>query len=264
MAAGDGDVSSGLVLASALSEFGDGIKFLVQSDTSQYGDTQVGGPGEVSRLLGLHLQLSGFAVLFATLIAVPLGLVLGHLGRGQFLATSVSNIGRAIPSLALIALFFSFLGPSKENIILALTLLAIPPLFTNTYVGVRQVDRDTVDAAKGQGFTGAQVLSRVELPLALPLIFGGLRTAAVGVVATATIAPLAGVESLGTPLVARGVYGSAGQIGAAIAVALLAVVVELVFAALQRVVTPRGIRLTTNAHKRRAPFLSPSRKMQHA
>lgn len=251
------------LLGSALSQFGDGLKFLVQSDTSNYGDTRVGGPAEVLRLLGQHLELSGFSVLLAALIAIPIGLWLGHLGRGQVVATSVSNIGRAVPSLALIALFFSFLGPSKANIILALTLLAIPPIFTNTYVGVRQTDRDTVDAARGMGFTPGRVLSRVELPLALPLIFGGLRTAAVGVVATATIAPLAGVDSLGTPLVARGVYGSAGQIGAAIAVALLAVIVEILFAGLQRVVTPRGLRLTGDAHKQRAPFLSLRRRVQH-
>lgn len=252
-----------MVIASALSEFGDGIKFLVSSDTSQYGDIKVGGPGEVWRLLRQHLELSGFAVLFAALIAIPAGLWLGHLGKGQFVATSVSNIGRAVPSLAIIAFFFSFLGPSKENIILALTLLAIPPLFTNTYVGVRQVDRDTVDAARGMGFSEGRILSRVELPMSLPLIFGGLRTAAVSVVATATIAPLAGVQSLGTPLVARGVYGSAGQIGAAIAVALLAVLVEVLFGALQRAVTPRGLKLAGDTrHKRRASFLNPTRKVQ--
>lgn len=251
------------VLASALSEFGDGLKFLVESDTSQYGDTQVGGPGEVGRLLRLHLELSGFAVLFATLIAVPLGLVLGHLGRGQFVATSVSNVGRAVPSLALIAFFFAYLGPSKINIIFALTLLAIPPLLTNTYVGVRQVDRDAIDSARGMGFTEAGILGRVELPLALPLIFGGLRTAAVGVVATATIAPLAGVQSLGTPLVAQGVYGSAGQIGAAIAVALLAVLVEVSFGLLQRAVTPRGLKLSGDARPgKRLSFLTPTRRVQ--
>ena len=251
-------------LASVLSQFADGLKFLVSSDTSQYGDVQVGGPGEVGRLLVQHLELSFFSVLIAAAIAIPLGLVLGHLGKGQFAATSVSNIGRAVPSLAIIALFFSFLGPSKENIILALTLLALPPLFTNTYIGVRQTDRDTVDAARGMGFTEMQILRRVELPLALPLIFGGLRTAAVGVVATATIAPLAGVQSLGTPLVARGVYGSAGAIGAAIAIAALAILVEVVFAALQRLVTPRGLRLTTAAPRRRLGFLTPTRKAQTA
>jgi osmoprotectant transport system permease protein len=246
-----------------LQEFVDGLKFLVSSDTSQYGDTQVGGPGEVGKLLAEHLELSGSSILFASMIAIPAGLYLGHLGKGQFIATSVSNVGRAVPSLAIIAFFFAYFGPSKVNIILALTLLAIPPLFTNTYVGVRQVDSDTVDASKGMGFSGFQVLSRVELPLAVPLIFGGLRTAAVSVVATATIAPLAGVQSLGTPLVARGVYGSAGQIGAAIAVALLAVLVEVAFAALQRAVTPRGLKLAGEMrHQRRASFLTPTRRIQ--
>jgi osmoprotectant transport system permease protein len=252
-----------MVLASALSEFGDGLRFLVQSDTSSYGDTQVGGPHEVLRLLSLHLQLSGFSLLFAALVAIPAGLVLGHLGRGQFLATSVSNIGRAVPSLAIIAFFFSFLGPSKANIILALTLLAIPPLFTNTYVGVRQVDPDSVDAARGMGYGEGRILAGVELPMSLPLVFGGLRTAAVSVVATATIAPLAGVESLGTPLVARGVYGTAGQIGAAIAIAVLAVVVEVVFAALQSAVTPRGLKLAAGRRtRRRGAYLLPTRKVQ--
>ena len=251
------------LLASALDQFADGVRFLVQSDTSNYGDVQVGGPKEVGRLLRLHLELSGLAVLFATLIAIPAGLVLGHIGRGQFAATTVSNVGRAVPSLALIAFFFSFLGPSRANIVLALTLLAIPPLFTNTYVGVRQVDRDTVDASRGMGFSPFRILSRVELPLALPLIFGGLRTAAVSVVATATIAPLAGVQSLGYPLVARGVYGSAGQIGAAIAVALLAILVEVLFGLLQRAVTPKGLKLAGDTrHKRRALFMTPTRRMQ--
>jgi osmoprotectant transport system permease protein len=251
------------MLASALSDFGDGLKFLVQSDTSNYGDTQIGGPHEVLRLLGLHLELSGFSVLFAALVGIPLGLLLGHAGRGQFLATSVSNIGRAVPSLALIAFFFAFLGPSKQNIILALTLLAIPPLLTNTYVGVRQVDREAVDAARGMGYGELRVLGGVELPMSLPLIFGGLRTAAVSVVATATIAPLAGVESLGTPLVARGVYGSAGQIGAAIAVAVLAVLVEVVFAALQSAVTPRGLKVAGDrSQRRRGSFMTPTRRVQ--
>jgi len=253
-----------MIPASVLSPFVDGFHFLVQSDTSNYGDTKVGGPKEVLKLLGSHMYLSTFSVLFAVLVAVPIGLWLGHIGRGQVVATSVSNIGRAVPSLAIIALFFSFLGPSKTNIILALTLLALPPLFTNTYVGVRQTDRDTVDAARGMGFTGRQILFRVELPLALPLIFGGLRTAAVGVVATATIAPLAGVQSLGTPLIAPGVYGPAGQYGTMMLVALLAITVEVSFAALQRAVTPRGLRLAGDAHKKRAPFLSLRRRVQHA
>ena len=259
-------MSTGLTLASALGDFGDGLKFLVQEQPGNYKDSRIGGPSEVLPLLGDHLKLSGLAVLFATLIAVPAGMVLGHIGRFQILATSVSNIGRAVPSLALIAFFFVYLGPTTTNIVLALTLLAIPPLFTNTYVAVRQVDTDTVDAARGMGFSEARILSRVELPMSLPLIFGGLRTAAVSVVATATIAPLAGVDSLGTPLVARGVYGTPGQIGAAIAVALLAVLVEVSFGALQRAITPRGLKLTTDdaALKRRAVITTPQPKAMQA
>ena len=254
------------LLASALGDFGDGLRFLVEQRPGNYEGSRIGGINEVGGFLGQHLKLSGLAVLVATLVAIPVGAVLGHLGRFQLLATSVSNIGRAVPSLALIAFFFAYLGPSTLNIVLALALLAIPPLFTNTYVAVRQVDRDTVDAARGMGFSEAQVLLRVELPLAVPLIFGGLRTAAVSVVATATIAPLAGVDSLGTPLIARGVYGTPGQIGAAIAVALLAVVVEVVFGLLQRLATPKGLELSPSSarHRRRALITTPQREALQA
>lgn len=256
-------MSTSLVLAGALEEFGNGLKFLVSSDTDEYGGGQVGGPGEVWDLTSKHLELSFFAVLIAVLVAVPLGLWLGHLGRGQLAASTVANVGRAVPALGVAAFLFAYLGPSKENVIITLALLAVPPLFTNTYVGIRQVDRDVVDAARGMGFSGTRILLRLELPMALPLIFGGLRTAAVSVVATATIAPLVGVESLGTPLIARGVYGSAGQIGAAIAVALLAIACEVLFAGLQRAVTPKGLKLAGETrHKRRALILTPTRKVQ--
>lgn len=251
-----------MLLGSILGDFGDGLRFLVEQRPGNYEGSRIGGVHEVGGFLLQHLKLSGLAVLVAALIALPVGAVLGHLGRFQLAATSVSNIGRAVPSLALIAFFFAYLGPSTTNIVLALALLAIPPLFTNTYVAVRQVDSNTVDAARGMGFSEAQVLLRVELPLAIPLVFGGLRTAAVSVVATATIAPLAGVDSLGTPLIARGVYGTPGQIGAAIAVALLAVVVELLFGALQRLVTPKGLELSPASarHRRRALITTPQRE----
>lgn len=256
-------MSATVVVAGALDQFANGLEFLVSSNTDEYGGGQVGGPGEVGRLLNQHLQISGFAVLFAVLIAVPVGLWLGHLGKGQLAASTVANVGRAVPALGVAAFLFAYLGPSKTNVIITLTLLAIPPLFTNTYVGIRQVDRDVVDAARGMGFSPLRILLRLELPMALPLIFGGLRTAAVSVVATATIAPLVGVQSLGTPLIARGVYGSAGQIGAAIAVALLAIACEVVFALLQRAVTPKGLKLAGDQrHERRALTLTPTRKVQ--
>lgn len=256
-------MSATVVAVSALDQFTDGIKFLVQENAGQYEGSRVGGPGEVGYFLGQHLQIAGLSLLFAALIAIPAGLVLGHLGRGEFVASAIANVGRAVPALGVAAFLFAYIGPSKTNVIITLTLLAIPPLFTNTYIGVRQVDSDVIDAARGMGFSPARILSRLELPLALPLLFGGLRTAAVSVVATATIAPLVGVDSLGTPIVARGVYGAPGQIGAAIAVALLAILCEVLFAVLQRLVTPRGLKLAGETrHKRRGMILTPTRKVQ--
>ncbi len=240
-----------------LGDFGGGIEYLFEERPSVGGDTTVGGVDRVGRLLVEHLELSFVATLVAIVIALPVALVLGHLGRGELVASTVSNVGRAVPSLVLIALFFTFLGPGQTNVGLALVLLAIPPLFTNAYVGVRQVDREVVDAARGMGYSDAQVLTRVELPMALPLIFGGIRTAAVSVVATATIAPLGGAESLGSPIIAIGVHGIQGAIGAAIAVAVLAVLCEVAFAALQRAVTPRGLKLRDDAALAR-PVASPS------
>jgi osmoprotectant transport system permease protein len=190
------------------------------------------------------------ALAVASALAIPLALWLGHLGRGDFLATATSNVGRAVPSLALLAFFISFFGLGYTNVIAVLTLLAIPPLVTNTYVGVRQVDPDTVDAARGQGMTGAEIVRKIELPLALPSIFGGLRTSAVNVVATATIAPLANVQTLGEPIITPQTYGFVGQLGAAIVVALLTIAVDFVFARLQRAVTPAGLKLDQPARRR--------------
>jgi osmoprotectant transport system permease protein len=240
-----------------LGDFGGGVEYLFEERPSVGGDTMVGGVDRVGRLLVEHLELSFVATLVAIVVALPVALVLGHLGRGELVASTVSNVGRAVPSLVLIALFFTFLGPGQTNVGLALVLLAIPPLFTNAYVGIRQVDREVVDAARGMGYSDVQILTRVELPMALPLIFGGIRTAAVSVVATATIAPLGGAESLGSPIIAIGVHGIQGAIGAAIAVAVLAVLCEVAFAALQRAVTPRGLKLRDDAALAR-PVASPS------
>jgi osmoprotectant transport system permease protein len=124
-------------------------------------------------------------------------------------------------------------------------LLAIPPILTNTYVGVRQVDPEVIDAGRGMGLTAAQVVRRIELPLALPSMFGGIRTSAVNVVATATIAPLAGVLTLGDFILSANVYGADGRLAGAILVALLAIAVELLFAAVQRTVSPKGLKVST-------------------
>lgn len=235
-----------------MSAFGGAVDFILHEREARSGGTQVGG-AHLLPLLWEHLKLTGVAVAIAAAIAVPLGLVLGHLGRGQLLATSIANVGRAVPSLALIALFVAYLGVGFANVTLALVLLAIPPILTNTYVGVRQVDPELVDAARGIGLPGVQLVRRLELPLALPLVFGGIRTSVVNVIATATIAPLAGVVTLGDPIIAGGVYGEDGRLGAALLVALLAIAAELLFALLQRAVTPRGIRDSRAPARTRAP-----------
>lgn len=223
--------------------FADAVDFLFSERESISGGVCIGGLGEMGSLAASHMSVSLVAIALAILVAVPIGLWLGHIGRGEFLAVSISNIGRAVPTLALLAFFVAFLGIGFTNVAAALTLLAIPPILTNTYVGVRQVSRESVDAARGMGLTEAQIMRRVELPLSLPSIFGGIRTSAVAVVATATIAPLANVQSLGNPILEPQTYGSAGQLGAAIAVALITLATDGGLAALQRAVTPAGLKV---------------------
>jgi glycine betaine/choline ABC-type transport system substrate-binding protein/ABC-type proline/glycine betaine transport system permease subunit len=223
-----------------MKDFVDAIEFIFESRETNEG-VRVGG-SQFLELAVDHMWLSLVAMAFACATAIPLGLWLGHIGRGGFLAINASNVGRAVPSLALIAFFVAYLGVGFANVTLALVLLAIPPILTNTYVGVRQVDRDTVDAARGMGMTGAQIVRRIELPLSVPLIFGGIRTSAVNVIATATLAPLAGLSSLGDPIINVSTYGDDGRLGAAILVAFLAVATEFSLAAVQRAVTPKGLR----------------------
>ena len=237
--------------------FVEAIKFLFVPRESVTGGVQVGGVGEMLHLTANHMLLSALAVLAACAIALPLGLWLGHIGRGEFFAVSVSNVGRAVPTLALIAFFIAFVGIGFANVLLALILLAIPPLLTNTYVGVRSVDRDAVDAARGMGMSEAQIVRRVELPLAVRSIFGGIQLSAISVVATAILGPLASVDTLGTPIVSVNVYGQAGLLAAAILVAVLAVLVYVILTAFQRAVMPKGLRV---GHEppglmRRIPFL---------
>lgn len=232
-----------IVLASVTGQFSDAIGFLFSSREAQSGGIQVGGAEIWTTLLPNHVLLTAVTVAVACVVAIPLGLWLGHVGKGQFVATTVANVGRAVPSYALIVLFAAYLGAGFSNVALALVLLAIPPILTNTYVGVSQVDRDTIDAARGIGMSGARIVRRVELPLALPLIFAALRTSVVNVIATATLAPVVGYETLGVPIFSSSVYGDAGRLGAAIAVAVLAVAADAGFGALQRVVTPAGLKL---------------------
>jgi osmoprotectant transport system permease protein len=228
-----------------LSQFTDAIDFILHTREAQTGGVEVGGLGQALDFTWEHVKVSGAAIGIACAFAIPIGLALGHIGKGELVAISISNVGRAVPSLALIAFFVAYLGVGFTNVTLALVLLAIPPILTNTYVGVRQVDRELIDAGQGMGLTGAQVIRRIEFPLALTTIFGGIRTSAVNVVATATIAPLAGVLTLGDYILSANVYGEDGRLAGAILVALLALAVELVFAAVQRLVAPRGLKIAT-------------------
>src|SRR5688572_21730804 len=243
-----------------MSEFADAIEFIFDARETNEGVT-VGG-SQFLELAADHMWLSLVATAIACAVAIPLGLWLGHIGRGGFFAINASNVGRAVPSLALIAFFVAYLGVGFANVTLALVLLAIPPILTNAYTGVRQVDRDTVDSARGMGMTGAQIVRRVELPLALPLIFGGIRISAVNVVATATIAPLAGVVTLGDPIINVNTYGDEGRLAAAIVVALLAVATEVVLGAVQRAVTPRGLKLEGGGRWRRLAFALPNNRRE--
>ena len=252
-----------MIIASALSSFEDAIQFIFQAQESRAGTVKVGGLGEVGDLAANHFSVSMVALLVACVVALPLALWLGHIGRGQFLAISVANIGRAVPSLAIIAFFVAFLGTGFTNVCFALVLLAVPPILTNTYVGVRQVDPDLIDAARGQGFSGAQIVRSIELPLALPTIFGGIRIAAVFVIATATIAPLEGYDTLGTPIISYNVYGSSGQLGAAIVVAVLALAADAGFGALQRLVTPKGLKVAARDRRRFRLWPQSTRSVQH-
>jgi osmoprotectant transport system permease protein len=242
-----------------LGQFGDAVDFIFSERESPAGGARVGGLGEMWELIWEHLKLSLAAMAVACAVSVPLGLWLGHTGKGGFLAINASNVGRAVPSLALIAFFVAYIGVGFTNLMLALVLLAIPPILTNTYTGVRQVERDTVDAARGMGMTAPQIVRRVELPLALPLVFGGIRISGVNVVATATIAPLAGVITLGDPIINVNTYGDDGRLAAAIVVALLAVATEVLLAAVQRAVTPRGLKLGAG-RRSRLPFTTRRRE----
>lgn len=242
--------------------FVDAFDLILHKRESVSGGVCIGGLGEFGDLLADHLVTSVLAIAIAAAMALPLGLWLGHVRKGEFLAVSVSNIGRAIPALALLAFFVAFVGVGRLNAVMVLTLLAIPPILTNTYVGVVQVDPDTVAASRGVGLTEAQIVRQVELPMAIPIIFAGLRTSAVAVVATATITPLANVPSLGTPILEPQTYGDSGQLAAAIVVALITFAVDAGLTLVARTATPRGLRISAPAPARRRPAFSPHNQVR--
>jgi osmoprotectant transport system permease protein len=184
-----------------------------------------------------HLKLSGAAIGLALLLALPLGVALGHLHRGSFLAISVSNLGRALPSLVLIAFALLVSGHFFVNNMAALIVLGVPPILTNAYFGIEGVDRNVVEAARGMGMGGRDILLRIELPLALPLIIAGIRIAAVFVIATATIAAVAGGGGLGDVIVNQATYHLSGVVAASLVVSLLAFGAALVLALVRKLLT---------------------------
>jgi len=200
-----------------------------------------------------HVWLSLASLGVALVIAIPLGVWLGHLHRGSFMAINVSNVGRALPSLAVISIGLGLLGVGFTNVMVALVILAAPVMLTNAYVAVDRVDQDAVRAARAMGMKPLQVLLKVELPLSLPLMFAGIRTAAVYVVATAPLAALAGGGGLGDIIVNQPTYGIEGVVAGSLAIAALAFATEGVFALLQYLVTPRGLR-----KRGKEPLLEPT------
>lgn len=198
-------------------------------------------------LLG-HLALSASALLVAVLIALPIGVAIGHTGRGAFLAIALSNVGRAIPSIAILGIVFPIslrlhLGFGFVPTLIALIALAIPPIVTNTYAALREVDRDLVEAGRGMGMGELQLLTRVELPVGAGLLLAGIRTAAVQVVATASLGAIISADCLGY-FVIKGIatQDTAQTFAGALMIAGLSLLTELLFAVMQRRVVSPGLR----------------------
>jgi osmoprotectant transport system permease protein len=223
-----------------VSEFGGAFRFILH-------DGAVAGYPNLPSLVHLALEtlkVGAIGVGISLVLAAPLGIWLGHIHRGSFFAINIGNVGRALPSLAVLAIGDAFLGLGLAVVELALVVLAFAPIVTNAYLGVVEVDPELVDAARGMGMSELEILRRVELPLAVPLVFAGIRTAALFVISTATIASLAGFSgTLGDVIANETSYHFAGVLGAAICVAALALAVEGALALVQRAITPRGVRI---------------------
>jgi osmoprotectant transport system permease protein len=214
-----------LPLADIFDSVSNAIEFIFEPQAGQQAAAnEVGGLDQVWELMWPQIWISALALALAVAIALPIGVYFGHRGRGELLAVAIGNAGRAIPELVLIAFMVAFIG-----------------------VGVRQVDRDAVEAARVMGMTELEVIRRVEVPLSVPTIMSGVRTSAITIISTATIASLAGISTLGDFIINRGVYGDTGVLAGAILVALLALTAEVLLAGLQRLLTPRGLSLQREA-----------------
>jgi osmoprotectant transport system permease protein len=220
------------------------IEFIFEPQPSNVtGGKLVGGFSQTMELAWTQLEVTVLALALALIVALPAGLYLGHRGVGELVAVGLGNAGRAIPELALIAFMAAVIGVGLLNVTIALSVLGIPPILTNAFVGIRQVDRPTVEAARGIGMTEPEILYKVEMPMAVPTLMAGIRGATIAIVATATIAPLAGVVTLGDYIINENVYGENGVVAGAIVVALMALGLELSLALLQRRLTSKGLKL---------------------
>lgn len=211
--------------------------------------THWAGPNGIPARLQEHTAVSGVSLVIAVAVALPLGLAIGHSGRFGTLAVNLANLGRALPSLAVIALAIPVtvladpvMGGTVYPTVVAMVVLAVPPILVNAYAGVREVDPDLVEAARGMGLREVQILARIEIPLALPVITAGLRSAGVQIVATATLGAIFGFGGLGRYLVDGIAQRDDGQIfGGVVLVASLALLVEGAFALAQARLTSPGL-----------------------
>lgn len=194
----------------------------------------------------IHVKLSLTALALATVVGLALGIVCAKIGRGAaFVVVTISNLGRTVPTFALIALILALTSLGFWPAVLGLFLLGVPPILLNTFTGVNAVDPGAVEASRGMGLRPLQVLGRVELPMAMPLIFAGMRTSSVQIIATAALAGLVGADGLGV-IVSSGLSNNQDDVilAGAIPITVLAALSELVFGGAERIATPRGLRIT--------------------
>jgi osmoprotectant transport system permease protein len=233
-----------ILLASIFDSFTGAFDFILHSrEAVTRGGVQVGGIPYIWTFARTQLEVSAVALAGALAVGMPIGLILGHIGKGEYFAVGFGNAGRAVPEIAVVFLLAAILGIGLGNVALALGILGLPPILTNTFVAMRQVEPTAVQAAEGMGMRPWQVILRVELPLAAPTIMAGVRTAAINIFATATIASFVGLSTLGDFITNRSVYGDDGVLAGAIVIAVLAGLIEVTLAGVQRLVTPKGVKL---------------------
>jgi osmoprotectant transport system permease protein len=206
------------------------------------------GPDGIPQRLLEHLGYTALSLVIALVIAVPLGLFVGHTGRGGVALVSAGNAIRALPTLGLVTFLFLLFTESVTSTIIGLVVLAVPPILAGTYAGLQATDHGVVDAAEGVGMTGWQRLWKVEVPISLPLVLGGIRNAVLQLVATAAVAAYVGLGGLGRFLLdGLAILDYSEVIAGALLTTLLAIVLDVLFALLNRALVPRGVRLATAA-----------------